>query len=937
MAARKAALGLLSDRAASEAYGLLGGLYPASGPAPVRGTKELLEGYRSMPWLRALANKVGVAVASTEWELYKPSSGKRDKPVQRMITGERHAVIRAAVNAGRLKPVENHILLDAIADANSFLVGHSLFLLTQIHLDLVGEAFWIKERNGIGAPVGFWPIPPHWVRETPTVSHRSFKVAWSAWHGDIPDTEIVWFVDVDPANPYGRGAGLGQALGDELETDEFAAKHVKQTFLNRARPDLIIWPEETKFDAGTIDDANARRLAEKWRAEHQGFWRASLPYFATRKLGVKELSQSFQELQLTELRKHERDCYDAETECLTARGWIAGPDLRDDDEVATWDEHSESLRYIVPNRIVKYHATGPMHHWANARVNVMVTPNHRMWVWRPDGWIFLRSDETLKEDRQHWRTVAPLKATGDNVVTIPFEPYVKSAVWRNVRPKDGVYTLDALLFAKWLGYWISEGYASPQSGRCLLEYVQALPLGVTEPTGTTADMIDASDYLTRCGLGQTHTRKASRPTKRGRTVWRVTISNKSLWTWVRTHCGFGSRQKRIPRCVFTWTKEAKTALLNAMIAGDGHRCNPHMSWIATASKGLADDIQELCVQLGLYASIRTNTDKNHHPAFTVTVSSNQDTTEVSRKACTVVDYDGIIWCPDVGGRPFVTRRRGRIAVHGNTIIQIWGVPPEEMGIIENSNRATIDTADFLFKRNVVVPRLELLRAYIQERLIPEYDDALIINYKSPVQADKDFQLKAAEKAPWALTVDEHREFMGREPLPDGKGAVHMVNLKVQPRPTLDYPPPLVTPSGTPTNAPSSDTQRRALAARAEWRDALDACIDAGDVEAEALIRKELTDAGVGDDTPPIVDAIAAVERIAATLDAKIAAGVATAIGELRNAIDRLAARPVEVSVPDREVHVHVAPQPTVKRIDVERDEDGRPSRLTRIFDDGGQS
>ena len=187
------------------------------------------------------------------------------------------------------------------------MVGPSLLRTTQLHIDIVGESFWIKERNGLGAPVSFWPLPPHWIQATPTPSQRYYTVAFSAWHGDIPDTEILWFCDPDPANPYGRGTGFARALADELETDEFAARHVRMTFVNRARPDMIVWPEETKSDAAVINVENAQRLAERWRAEHQGFWRAALPFFASRKLGVYEFGQNFQELQLTELRKHERD------------------------------------------------------------------------------------------------------------------------------------------------------------------------------------------------------------------------------------------------------------------------------------------------------------------------------------------------------------------------------------------------------------------------------------------------------------------------------------------------------------------------------------------------------------------------------------------------------------------------------------------------------
>lgn len=485
--AAKAAMGLFSDRSAEQACSLLAGLYPAAtGALPERGTREILEGYSKMPWLRAVSQRVSQRVAATQWELYIPTDRRRNKSLQRLTGDGSLTRIKAAVEGGVLQPVESHLLLDALRSANDYLVGPSLMRVSQIHVDLVGEAFWIKERNALGAPVGFWPVPPHWVLSTPTPSNRCYKVGFAAWRGDIPDTEIVWFVDPDPANPYGRGSGIARALADELETDEYAARHTKMTFLNRARPDLIIWPKKSETESGTITSDNAQRLAERWTAEHQGFWRAARPYFATRELGVHEVSQSFQDLQLTDLRKQERDI----------------------------------------------------------------------------------------------------------------------------------------------------------------------------------------------------------------------------------------------------------------------------------------------------------------------------------------------------------------------IMQTWGIPPEEMGIVESSNRATADAADHIMDKNVVVPRLEFWRAYFQERVIPEYDERLVVGYVSPLREDRTFQLDAAKAAPWSLTVDEWRGLGGFEPKADGSGSVHMVQSGWTPTPDISVPPaPTPTQMApTPPLARALPTVRTSYAlASGEWSDALAACRDALDGMSTALVERALAD------------------------------------------------------------------------------------------------
>ena len=309
--AAKALVGIFSDESARQAHGMLGGIFGSSeGDPPYRGAANLLESYSTMPWLRAVAQRVATSVASssTQWRLYAPASGNRRDVslIQRAANHEtRKQLIRKAEND--LVPVEDHILLDSLNKANSYMVGQSLFKVTQIHLDLVGESFWIKQRNNFGAPVEFWPVPPNWVQATPTPQKRSFRVSFKGWQGEIPDTEMLWMADIDPANPYGRGTGMARSLSDELETDEYAAKHTRQLFFNRARPDMIIWPKQQgPHDIGLQQD-QVRRLEERWLDGHQGFWKAFKPFFVGREINVHEVNQSLQELQLVELRKHERD------------------------------------------------------------------------------------------------------------------------------------------------------------------------------------------------------------------------------------------------------------------------------------------------------------------------------------------------------------------------------------------------------------------------------------------------------------------------------------------------------------------------------------------------------------------------------------------------------------------------------------------------------
>lgn len=301
--------------AAKDAYGLLQGVYPAGrGEPPPRGTQERLEGYNQMPWLRTCAECVADAVSSVQWQLFvQKKAGKivRNRAFQRGDWKQRALIKAELQDRNELVEVENHPFLDLVIDkGNSFLTGQATRKTTQLHIDLAGEAFWLKQRaagglmNGVVTAV--WPIPPHWILGTPTPTHPFFRVGFRAWIGDIPATEMLWMANPNPVFPYGRGTGLAGALSDELETDEYASRFLKQYFYNDATPPFIVSP---KGDGQTsvITDIEARRLEQSWLNKLQGYWKAHKPIFATRALDVKEFKRDLRSMQMVQLREHERD------------------------------------------------------------------------------------------------------------------------------------------------------------------------------------------------------------------------------------------------------------------------------------------------------------------------------------------------------------------------------------------------------------------------------------------------------------------------------------------------------------------------------------------------------------------------------------------------------------------------------------------------------
>lgn len=243
--------------------------------APSRGDAELVAAYKRHPWLRAVLERIAFAVAGAQPMVYRRRGNER-------------------------RLLEQHPLYDLWYRPNPILTGLSVWRLLETYVDLKGDGFGIMERSGSGRIVEVWPIPPTWVKETPTTRKPYFEVEHGSYRQIVDEADMLWLRQCDPANPYGRGSGIAQALADELDTDEFAAKHIKDWFYNKAIPALMIALKGASKDQALL-------AQKKFDDMHRGRGRGSRTHFHGGDMDVKQLNPSFRDMQLVELRQFERD------------------------------------------------------------------------------------------------------------------------------------------------------------------------------------------------------------------------------------------------------------------------------------------------------------------------------------------------------------------------------------------------------------------------------------------------------------------------------------------------------------------------------------------------------------------------------------------------------------------------------------------------------
>lgn len=273
---------------------------------PTRGASEILQSYNDSTWLRAVLNKVGRGVGDTEWKLYAASPSAQGKFNTKSVTGlnleRRHAYIKRNIKNKVLTEIETHPFLDLLTFGNDLLLGKTVIQLTAQYLDLVGEAFLVIERNTkTGIPVGLWPMPPIWVGNMPSPANPYYTIYNEKGSPiEIPITDVIAIKDPNPTNPYGRGTGLVKSMGDDIEIEEYSARHLKAFFYNRARPDVII-------SGDNIGRDDTERLEQKWLAKHAGVMNQFKPLFFSRKIDVTQFTQNMEQQQMVQIRKAERD------------------------------------------------------------------------------------------------------------------------------------------------------------------------------------------------------------------------------------------------------------------------------------------------------------------------------------------------------------------------------------------------------------------------------------------------------------------------------------------------------------------------------------------------------------------------------------------------------------------------------------------------------
>jgi len=229
-------------------------------------------------WVFAAVNVISNSLAKVRWHITKEAKN------------------------GELVEVERHPVLKLIGKPNPLMTRWELFKLTDIHLELTGNAYWYLAMNSFGIPAEIWIIPPDRMKVVPNEEGliKGYLYDYMGEKIAFEPKEIIHFKFPHPTNRY-YGMGVLQAVAYEHDTDLYMKKYQLSLFKNRAMPDVVIRTEQP------LTQEEARRLRAEWNAAYRGVDRAGKIAVVSKALDVQPLGLTPKELEYLEGRRFSRD------------------------------------------------------------------------------------------------------------------------------------------------------------------------------------------------------------------------------------------------------------------------------------------------------------------------------------------------------------------------------------------------------------------------------------------------------------------------------------------------------------------------------------------------------------------------------------------------------------------------------------------------------
>jgi len=288
-------------------------------------------------------------------------------------------------------------------------------------------------------------------------------------------------------------------------------------------------------------------------------------------------------------------CYDKKTELLTNNGWKKFSSVKVDDGICTLNITSNIIEFQKPNKIFRYNYEGKMYRLKTKRVDLLVTPNHKLLVsgcnFRKPPKFFLKEAELLFNKSKRFKKDGIWIGVSTKDFILPaVEMKHGSRYYSGYRfKKEKRFSIKSWL--KFFGFWIAEGWINERRDG---DY------GVYIANQNDILLSEMKNILESFGYNVYWDKKINNILR---------VRDYQLFHYLKQ---FGKcYDKFIPPEVKSLSKELLVIFFDYYIKGDGHIYGRNGKGLSatTTSVRLRDDLQEIALKTGFSAYYRLHRKK----------------------------------------------------------------------------------------------------------------------------------------------------------------------------------------------------------------------------------------------------------------------------------------------------------------------------------------
>lgn len=247
-------------------------------------SNKLLKSFQG--WVYANVSVLAEEISKMEFELYKVV----------YIKGE-----------PEWKQIDTHPVLDLLDRPNPYTTTSQLMYLTESHLELVGDTFYLLDNPT--SPKQVFILPPDKIKVIPGGIENNYEIKAYEYKDTIEGKsiekiynadEIIQIKTPNPSNPY-RGKSVVEAAAITVDSDGLAEEFLKRFFLNNATPGMTLSSDQR------ITQDDIERIEAQLRSRHGGVMNAFKTLILTGGLKPVTVQHSNKEMEYVQLEEALRD------------------------------------------------------------------------------------------------------------------------------------------------------------------------------------------------------------------------------------------------------------------------------------------------------------------------------------------------------------------------------------------------------------------------------------------------------------------------------------------------------------------------------------------------------------------------------------------------------------------------------------------------------